>query len=133
MITAEYHRSREYRDQLRRALSVAKLKLPAADYARMEPGVMAEVRRIDEEIAKYCIEAYTGCNCEAIPRWSFISVAQTGSLLRNLQVNISFNSPRVSSPWTCGPKLEQTRTIAASHLSRNMGPKLSLMGLLGAS
>ena len=95
MISSDYGRTKEYRDELQRTLRLAQQRLSVSDFEGFARGVRREIARCDSELSKY--------RAVLFPRASFCSWASLlipGILqIGNKSSSIRFNSPSDAN-WT---------------------------------
>lgn len=124
MTRLEEQRTREYRAGLCKALSVAKLRLSEADFARMSAGIIAEIRRIDESLSRSGLEHYMGLNAGLLPGWGFVGIVERNTMMVRRCSDLLFNSAFTSSPWasdvTTKINTKPKRTITGSSQSLAM-------------
>jgi hypothetical protein len=78
--------TKDYREELAKALEVARQRLAARDFAGFSVGIAREIARLDLELSKYCDVVFL------TKSWASLS-AQRIPVVRQELSSIRFNSP----------------------------------------
>lgn len=100
MTRHEYESARAYRDHLRNALDVARLRLSPRDYDAMAQGINAEISRLEKCLADFQLGAFIVDFGDLNPAWNFVNVSQCGRVVLRCDSSVFFNSPMQLAPWS---------------------------------
>jgi hypothetical protein len=87
MISADYAGTKDYREELARALEVARQRLSPRDFAGFSVGIAREIDRLDLELSKYYDVVFS-----LTKSWASLSAFRIPVIRQELS-SIRFNSP----------------------------------------
>jgi len=94
MIFSDYASTKDYRDDLAKALDVARNRMSGRDFRAFSQGIEVEIARLDSELAEYYFIVPA-----ALTQWTLL-FSKAIPMVDTQTLSIRFNSPAQTAPWT---------------------------------